>query len=281
MNAQHHSTLGQVHASFLNAGSHAVTTNSYGVIPGVGFNAADRAKLIDLAGKIARQAVQSSKPGSFVLGSLGPLVESYRADLIKEHAGGVSDYRIACKALAPYVDAFLAETMSCIDESTQVVEAVSEFDSCLPMLVSYTLDPNGNFRDTESVTRGLRRFLDLVKKKNVQLLAILFNCSEPEAMTLALAKIAADPELVKCLDESKVVLGAYANRLTQVDPNWTLKESTMPQPFRTDLDEKHYWDDFIQLWINKMNVKVVGGCCGITPEHIAYISAELNKRKQK
>ncbi len=109
----------------------------------------------------------------------------------------------------------------------------------------------------------------------------MFNCSEPEAITLALAKIAADSQLVKRLQDSNVLLGAYANRLTQVDPNWTSKESNMPQPFRTDLDEKQYWGDFVQLWIDKLNVQLVGGCCGITPEHTAYIRAELKTRKQQ
>jgi S-methylmethionine-dependent homocysteine/selenocysteine methylase len=95
-------------------------------------------------------------------------MESYRSDLIKEHAQGVSDYQVACEALAPYVDAFLAETMSCVEESAQVLEAVSDLDRCLPMLVSYTLDPKGNFRDNEAVTHGLRRLLDLVKEENVE-----------------------------------------------------------------------------------------------------------------
>ena len=111
-------------------------------------------------------------------------------------------------------------------------------------------------------------------------LAILFNCSEPESITLALARIAADSILSNRLQASGVLLGAYANRLTQVDPNWTLQESEMPQPFRVDLDEKQYWEDFVRLWIGELNVKLVGGCCGITPEHIAYIRSELEKRQK-
>ena len=112
-------------------------------------------------------------------------------------------------------------------------------------------------------------------------LAILFNCSEPEALTLALEKIHSDQELVQILKESNILLGAYANRLTQVDPNWTLAESESPQPFRKDLDEKHYWENFVQVWIDTLGVQLIGGCCGITPEHIAYIRMELDKRKKE
>ena len=167
---QYHKTLEQVHTSFLNAGSQAVTTNSYGVVPGVGFSSDDRARYINVAGALARQAVDghSSKSRCFVFGSLGPLVESYRADMIKDHNEGVADYQIACKALAPHVDAFLAETMSCVEESSQVLEAISLLDREIPVMVSYTLDPKGNFRDSQIITQGLRQLLDLSKEKNVE-----------------------------------------------------------------------------------------------------------------
>jgi homocysteine S-methyltransferase len=110
-------------------------------------------------------------------------------------------------------------------------------------------------------------------------LAVLFNCSEPEALTKALEKIQSDVELVNNLKDSKVLLGAYANRLTQVDPNWTLADSVAPQPFRKDLDEKQYWEDYVSVWVDQLGVQLIGGCCGITPEHIAYIKRELDRRK--
>jgi S-methylmethionine-dependent homocysteine/selenocysteine methylase len=109
-------------------------------------------------------------------------------------------------------------------------------------------------------------------------LAILFNCSEPEAISKALERIHADSELLKLLKNRSILLGAYANRLTQVDPNWTLADSEASQPLRNDLDEKRYWEDFVKVWIDRLGVQIIGGCCGITPEHIRYIRAELDKR---
>ena len=107
------------------------------------------------------------------------------------------------------------------------------------------------------------------------MLAILFNCAEPEAITEALKNIKADLELQKRLDDAGILVGAYANRLTAVDPDWTMANSDAPQPFRGDLDERQYWEDFVQLWIKDLGIQVVGGCCGITPEHISYISSHL------
>jgi S-methylmethionine-dependent homocysteine/selenocysteine methylase len=171
----YHDALQQVHASFLQAGAQAITTNSYGVVPGVGFTPEERTKYIGVAGRIARQAVASHPTGGFVFGSLGPLVESYRPDKIQEHSQGVADYTLACQAMyqeqnIPHpqqVDAFLAETMSCVAESAQAVEAVaSSLADPPPMLVSYTLDPKGNLRDGQDVTAGVRQLLDIVKDQH-------------------------------------------------------------------------------------------------------------------
>jgi S-methylmethionine-dependent homocysteine/selenocysteine methylase len=100
---EYHPILEQVHTSFLQSGSNFITTNSYGVVPGVGFKEEEITTYLQLAGQIARQAVinyydactwtrteQQEKeeillPRIHVLGSLGPLVESYRPDLIKPH----------------------------------------------------------------------------------------------------------------------------------------------------------------------------------------------------
>jgi homocysteine S-methyltransferase len=106
-------------------------------------------------------------------------------------------------------------------------------------------------------------------------MGILFNCSEPEAVTIALETIKANVGLTDTLSESRVLLGAYANRLTPVPSDWELKDSVGPQPMRDDLDPERYYTDFVSLWVNDLNVQLIGGCCGITPEHIAYIQDKL------
>eukprot|EP00537_Pseudo-nitzschia_pungens_P009312 CAMPEP_0172379668 /NCGR_PEP_ID=MMETSP1060-20121228/70048_1 /TAXON_ID=37318 /ORGANISM="Pseudo-nitzschia pungens, Strain cf. cingulata" /LENGTH=385 /DNA_ID=CAMNT_0013107413 /DNA_START=220 /DNA_END=1376 /DNA_ORIENTATION=+ len=325
---QYHDVLEDVHTAFLQSGSNAVTTNSYGVVPVAGFTEQEILECVDKSGKIARCAVQKhfdhSSSSTYVLGSLGPLNGSYRPDMIMPHDEGVKGYRGACQALAPHVDAFLAETMSCVEESLQVLEAVasvpddveSTFEQqgrCL--LISYSLDSKGNFRDGEDIRDGMRRILEQSKsrREGVQLLAILFNCAGPEEITIALEKIhgaeerafnylqffsiAAGPEeitialekihrdaeLKKMLNRDGsdgILLGAYAHKLTEIDPNWTMTESEAPQPFRNDLSENKYWEEFVKVWIDSLGVKLVGGCCGITPEHISYIRAELDKRGQ-
>ena len=179
---QYHGILKDVHQSFLQAGSRAISTNSYGVVPGVGFSKEDIRRYVRIAGDIARESVSSHNefsPSSLVFGSLGPLVESYRADLIQSHAEGVENYKIILKALEPSVDAFLCETMSCVDETLQVVDAISELQqeaednddessTTKPLLVSYSLDSKGCFRDGKPVVPGLKRIIKAAQDKKVK-----------------------------------------------------------------------------------------------------------------
>jgi S-methylmethionine-dependent homocysteine/selenocysteine methylase len=88
------------------------------------------------------------------------------------------------------------------------------------------------------------------------------------------------------LHSNGVVLGAYANRLIPIPPpSHTMADSEvnsgstatglstngMPHPLRTDLLPEQYYCDFVQDWVQNYNVRIIGGCCGITPKHIDYL----------
>lgn len=193
VHAQHHAALQEVHRSFLQAGAHAVTTNSYGVTPGVGLATNAVIEHCATAGRLAREVVDAANGDCdqgddsdasyyhcYVLGSLGPLVESYRPDLIRQHDEGVAIYADMISALSPYVDAFLAETLSSVEESMQPVEALALCNDRSSgsgsgsgtkkqsLLISYTLQSDGNLRSGETVSLAIPRILNFAKEKNVQ-----------------------------------------------------------------------------------------------------------------
>lgn len=282
--SQYHGLLKDVHRSFLKAGAKAITTNSYSITQHVGFTIDEVSKYCQISAELARQAVveetaAAGNPGKslFVLGSLGPLVESYRADLILPHDKGVEIYTKMIVAMSNSVDAFLAETMSSVEESIQAASAVMQVDPLKPFMVSYSLNGDGKLRSHEVVTIALNRILDFAAECEIQLLAIMFNCSEPEAITRALTLINNDRDLKTRLAQKNILLGAYANKLTPVDPNWTFAGSTSAQPMRTDLDPQHYYQDFVANWVTNLEVKIVGGCCGITPLHIKLLNEKFSK----
>ena len=191
---QYHAALADVHRSFLEGGSDGITTNSYGVVPGVGFSSVDMVQHVATAGRIARQVVEdfgksndthestttTTQQPKLVLGSLGPLLESYRPDKLMDPEEGIRMYGIIAKALLPFVDAFIAETMSCVEESSLAIRAVAQLQvknkkeeesletSCRPMMVSYTLGSDGNLRDGESATSAVSKTLELCQEHRVE-----------------------------------------------------------------------------------------------------------------
>jgi S-methylmethionine-dependent homocysteine/selenocysteine methylase len=279
----YHATLKEVHRSFLDAGADAITTNSYGIIPGVGFNSDQVSKFCDVAGRLGREAVdeymQATSSKKFVLGSLGPLVESYRADKIMEHHEGVQFYLTMATAMTSYVDAFLAETLSSTKEAIQVIDAICRLNknnkNNHPLLISFTVDDAGNLRGGENAAQAIQCVLAAESAKNIRIVAFLFNCSEPESISLALEKLHNDEATKSILLKKRITLGAYANRLTPVPPEWTMESSEGPQPFRSDLDPCHYHTSFVSKWVKFFNVKIIGGCCAMTPDHISYLSKEF------
>jgi S-methylmethionine-dependent homocysteine/selenocysteine methylase len=164
----------------------------------------------------------------------------------------------------------------------QAVEALASLPSnqCLPIMISFSLNSEGKLRSGDSVVEALPRVLDFCQRHKVTLLAFLFNCCEPEAITQALREIQSDDALRRQLSNHHVLLGAYANRLTPVVPDWTMADSAGPQPYRADLDPEHYYSSFVSSWISDWNVKIVGGCCAMTPKHIAYIKERLKVMRQ-
>jgi S-methylmethionine-dependent homocysteine/selenocysteine methylase len=163
--SQYHTAVQEVHTLFLEAGAQCITTNSYGIVPGVGFtDHRDIEEHARTAGQLARTALDefSSKEDRFVLGSLGPLVESYRPDRILSRKEGVSFYATLVRALQPFVDAFIAETLSTTEEAMQVLDAIAAYQklSHSPLLLSFTVGSNGHLRSEEEVPLALSNLLD-------------------------------------------------------------------------------------------------------------------------
>lgn len=110
--------------------------------------------------------------------------------------------------------------------------------------------------------------------KSCLVVGILFNCASPESITMALKEIKANEELTELLKSRQVLLGAYANRLTPISEEWALEGSDGPQPMRADLGPQEYCD-FVEPWVSDLNVQLIGGCCGMTPQHIAVLRERL------
>lgn len=257
----------QAHDAFIAAGSQAITTNSYAVVP---FHVGDEvfaqrgAELIALSGQLARDAADAAASAVKVGGSLPPVLGSYRPDLF-DAVKAKALLEVLVTGLRQYVDFWLAETQSSIAEVELVREVVG--DDSKPLWLSFTLRDELNesgqalLRSGETISDAVTAALRLSAE------AVLFNCSRPEVMASAVA----EARQTANRQNSAVEIGVYANAFEPADNRRGANEGL--SELRTDTDPQGYLL-FAEQWV-AAGATMIGGCCGIGPEHIAALSQAL------
>lgn len=259
----------EVHKSFIAAGSRVITTNSYSLVPfhiGEEVFKARAAQLARDSARVANEAVAESGQAVRVAGSLAPLFGSYRADLYQpEQVDNIA--RPLINALNDHVDLWLNETQSLISESLAMKALVDEIDTQKkPYWVSFTLEDA--FETAEPCLRSGEAVADAVlAMANAGVDAILFNCSQPEIIADAIDVA----NLVLTGLPRKIQIGAYANAFPPQPKDATANEGL--DELRADLTPDSYL-----VWAKKwqqQGATLIGGCCGIGPDHIKALAQNL------
>jgi S-methylmethionine-dependent homocysteine/selenocysteine methylase len=258
----------RAHDAFALSGADVVTTNSYAVVPfhiGEDRFKTDGLRLVKLAGELARKV--ADQRGVEVAGSLPPVLGSYRPDLFTvEEATPI--LKVLIEGLSPYADFWLAETQSSLAEVKLVKQLLA--GDARPLWISFTLEDSHakdvmegrmapTLRSGETVTDAAKLALELGVE------ALLFNCSQPEVMESAVRAAKA------VIGDAPIKIGVYANAFASeaddAEANETLHD------IRADLTPPNYLG-WAKKWINA-GACMVGGCCGIAPEHIKMLAEEL------
>jgi S-methylmethionine-dependent homocysteine/selenocysteine methylase len=248
------------HREFVEAGADVIITNNYAVVPyHLGPDRFDERvdELVDLAGRLARRAADEADHPVRVAGSLPPLFGSYEPEQFDPHAAPALLHRIAA-ALAPHVDVFLTETHSLLAEVRASAAAAAGYG--LPLWIGVTLADGTTgpsmLRSGESVTDAARVAEELGAE------ALLFNCSEPEVMEPAIVE-------ARSVLPDAIAVGAYANAFEEKEDEYAANDVILDH--RPELDDGGY-TEFVERWLDA-GTEIVGGCCGIMPEHIGRLHA--------
>ena len=260
-------TVREVHQAYVASGARVITTNSYALVPfhiGDERFAADGERLAALAGQLARDVADGQAGAVQVAGSLPPLFGSYRADLFE--ADRVSELATPLiRGLSPHVDIWLAETMSLIAEPL-AVKALLPGDG-KPFWVSFTLEDEAP--GSEPTLRSGERVTDAVTAlASAGVSAILFNCCQPEVIEGALKVASAR---LQALGRTDIRLGAYANAFPPQPKEATANDGL--DEIRADLGPQDYLG-WAERW-RAVGANLIGGCCGIGPEHIQALASRL------
>jgi S-methylmethionine-dependent homocysteine/selenocysteine methylase len=255
------------HDAFIAAGAQVITTNSYALAPsriGAARFAAEGRDLASLSGRLAHQAARRAAERVLVAGSLPPVFESYRPESFDvDRAPAIIDVLVS--GLAPHIDLWLIETQSSTIEA-EVAIAAARRQSHLPIWVSYTVrDEQGRTGPAELRSgEPVQRAVATAVRHGAQ--AVLFNCSQPEVMNAA---VLAAVEALGPGRTGTPRIGVYANAFAPepaaVEPYAGISE------LRHDLHAERYLE-LAKQWV-RSGATLIGGCCGIGPEHIAALRA--------
>lgn len=253
-----------VHKAYIEAGAQIITTNTYSTIPSYLGKAGLQDRYIELTrlgGALARKAVTESHQSVRVAGSIPPLSESYRADLVPPASEALPVYKNLVEALNDNVDLYFCETMSSVDEAVNAATQALRYGEGRPVYVSWTLNetPGSGLRSSESIEAAYRSL------EGLDVAGFMFNCAFPEAIEAALT------EMRPMTDKP---LGSYPNRADRVDPAWTL-DNDIVIGVRADL----HIDAFVAASLRCIGkgASLVGGCCEVGP---SYIEALVTATKE-
>ena len=250
-----------LYEEYIGVGSDLITTNTYSTIPSY-LNkekiSAKMPELIDIAGKLAKEVADRHEHVR-VAGSLPPLEESYRPDLVLTEGEALPIYKSLIEGLLPYVDIFLCETISSIQETQNVLKALDLYNKEIPIWLSWTLkeDKKDLLRSGESIEEAFK----FAEKYNPE--AYLFNCTDPNAISSGL-------EVLQRLTDKPI--GGYPN-VFSVPDGWTLDNDVVT--LKNDLTKKSF-SIFCQTW-KENGASIFGGCCGIGPELMAEMISSLKR----
>src|SRR6266849_2740681 len=241
----------QIHLDYVKAGAEILETNTFGGnrMRLAAFGLTEKLGAINRAGvKIARDAARDA---AFVAGAMGPLgtnIEPLGPTSFDE-ARSVFREQAECLVEAG-VDLLILETFFNLDELREAVFAAREVAGPEMVIVGQvTIDDFGNLRsgaDTETFTRRLDEWpVDVIGA----------NCSAgPKVMLETIEKMI-----------------RYSTKPMSAMPN-------AGHPQRVEgrsiyLCSPEYMSQYARrfLWAG---VKIIGGCCGTTPEHIKLVKSE-------
>lgn len=255
LNLSNPDLIRKIHREYRNAGAMVVETNTYG---------ANRIKLQrhNLAGKLeeinregARLAKEIMGENGYVAGSIGPLGVGIApwGELVLEQVGDL--FFEQAKALAEGgVDLFILETFHDIREIEQAVKAISKLGK--PIIASMTIQEDGKTKYGMEVEEIASRLSQL------PVTAIGLNCTVgPKPMLDFLER------MIKWTDKPISIM-PNAGRPQLVDGRMFYMST--PEYFCV------YTKRFIET-----GARIVGGCCGTTPEHIRKMGEAIAQKETR
>jgi homocysteine S-methyltransferase len=252
LNVSQPDLIRQIHHDYLQAGADIIETNTFGANSfRLGRHGlAGKVREVNLAGvKLAREEAKSFD--AWVAGSVGPLgvrIEPLGKTSFEEARNA---FREQIAALAESgVDLLILETFGYVEELHQAILAAREVAPQLPLVAQVTIDEDGNCLDG----------------------------STPEVFTPRLDALAPDVLGCNCSVGPVAMLDgiermrALTSRPLSAQPNAGIPRSVEGRNIY--LCSPEYMASYARKFV-AAGARLVGGCCGSTPDHIRTMKSAL------
>jgi methionine synthase / methylenetetrahydrofolate reductase(NADPH) len=245
----------RIHQAYLDAGAQVIETNTFGAnrnkLAAIGLG--ERVTELNHRGvKIAREAREAARHEVFLAGSVGPLGTQQQMrplppeqmmEIFREQAGALEERG---------VDLFILETFSDVEELCAAVDGIRTF-SRLPIVAQLTYSEEGS---TFGGTRPGEAW-ERLKGKSIQ--AIGANCTIGPQLLLPVLR----------------ELGAAASLPLSAMPN-----AGFPIRMGDRIVYPKSSPEYFALFAREaaeLGVRLLGGCCGTTPEHVRAMADATKK----
>ncbi|WLR57162.1 bifunctional homocysteine S-methyltransferase/methylenetetrahydrofolate reductase [Mesobacillus subterraneus] len=248
LNISHPDDIIRIHKAYINAGADLIQTNTYAAnyIKLERYGLEDQVKEINSAAvRLARQAAGTD---AYVLGTIGGNRGIRPSALPIEEIKRSFREQLYCLLLEG-VDGILLETFYDMEEIETVLE-IARKETDLPIIAQVSLQEIGIMQDQTPLQEVFNKLEDL----GADLVGL--NCRlGPHHMISSLEQI----EL-----PSKAFLSAYPNAGLPAYTDGKFHYEGDPEYFRKSAHN-----------FREQGVRLIGGCCGTTPEHIKAFADEL------
>jgi S-methylmethionine-dependent homocysteine/selenocysteine methylase len=249
-------TVFDIHAADAAAGADILTANTFRTharsLAKAGLG--DQSELLTWrAVSLAREAadVSISAP-PFVVGSLSPLEDCYRPDLVPDDAALEREHSLQAAALqAAGVDGILLETHNTVRELAAAARAARA--TGLPWIASMVTDGAGRLLSGEPIEAAVAAVTGLETRPE----ALAINCVPARFVERDLAILSAAAR--------RVPFGVYGNA-----------EQPGPEGGRAERLEPEEYAALAARWLS-LGARIVGGCCGTGAAHTARLRALLGE----
>lgn len=253
-----------IHEDYIRAGADVLSTNSFQLCRRALFNhfrddahrhhigardldgRADKmlAASVELALE-ARRRVGGSRPVA-VAGAVTTLEWCFRPDLAPTVEQAKQEYQEVLQVVKDAgADLVLLETVNSISEARVGMEVAKSLG--LPCWIGLVCDENGKLFTGETMAEAAAALEPLGVE------AILLNCAPPDDISAGMKALA---------PHAHVPIGGYAHIGRFDPPEWLFTDEYPPPRYR---EVAAHW--------KQQGARILGGCCGTTPDHIAALGA--------